>query len=928
MGATAVTSAGPEDAQAALDRVLTGPGAIWVVHGPSGSGRSTVLSGLAQRGRRSGAAVLAVPAGLEPRTVLLRLTTQLAELITVLDRPELVSMLSAVAWLRTRLESGSGAGPQTTAHDLVTVLATLAPRGRIVLLFDDFDLLPPELATVLTLVAEGARATGAVTVATVTGRGRRDGPVGKVFAVADCTIGLRPLTAAETTALLPGWTTRAGRIASDPALVTAVRAALGPLFGNPGTVGATVAGLRATGRLAVIDEHVCLIGAGTPIVLPGGHPETLRLRRLGPRARRLAAIIAVLGEQSAVTLERLPWLASAAGMTPSIVGQALDDLVRAGILRTGTGTGSGTGTGTDSAIEFAVPALADRLRLEHGARWRTVLHRRIVRERRSAEIAPHLAELPPSPPDPEAASPLLEAAANADLPTARRYRRAALRLLAPADARFPETLRALLADSLAAGEYGTLADDLATVVAPRLADAEPSARLSVTALLCWLGALAHDQRLAELDVVRSLAVEVARALGSAHECHRLLDAVNRADRPVAAEAVRALARACGAEDDRLFALGAGILLGSLPGDGGRPAEEWLVSTEMPPHEDVAEAAEVLDTVSVLKVLLRGRYQPPSTGFSCDWHAVRQAYREGEWDTALSLARRLEGDRLWWDPPRRHRFASVFAAEICAQRDQPERAADWLRRLPFRTSVDACAAWVRCRLRQTEGRHDEAVERGWRDYLDCRERGVRAGMERLLARLLYGARRQGDTETVTRLLAELENLATRCPTASVQEAALVCGGLVRGDRESVHAGVKLARQSGDVFRIAEACTAFGEVSPVPAPSLLEARRTLERLGAVAELASVSALLDRHRIAVSPEQADRTDRAALDPLERHIVGLIASGHTNRQIAAALQVSEKRVEARLTSLFERTGSHSRVELAAAWLQGRLDTAAPTGS
>ncbi|MFI6307621.1 LuxR C-terminal-related transcriptional regulator [Amycolatopsis thailandensis] len=913
MGATAVTSAGPDDAQAALDRVLTGSGAIWVVHGPVGSGRSTVLSGLAQRGRRSGAAVLPVPAGPEPETVLLRLTTQLVELITALDRPELVSMLSAVAWLRARLESGSGAGPQTTAHDLITVLATLAPRSRIMLHFDDFDLLPPELATVLTLVAEGARATGTVTVATVTGRDPAGGPVGKLFAVADGTIGLRPLTAAETTALLPGWTTRAGRIASDPALVTSVRTALGPLFGNPGTVGATISGLRATGRLSVIDEHVCLIGAAPPIALPGGHPETLRLRRLGPRSRRLAAVIAVLSEQSAPTLERLPWLASAAALSPSATGQALDDLVRAGILR----------TGTDGAVEFAIPALADRLRLEHGTRWRTVLHRRITRDllgRRlpdPAEIAPHLAELPPSPPDPEAAGLLLAAAAGAstDLPTARRYRMAALRLLDPSDGRIPEVLRALLTDSLAAGGYGTLADDLATVVAPRLDGAWPSARLSATVLMCWLGALAHEQRLAELDVVRPLAVEVARALDTARECRGLLDAINRADRQAAAEAVRVLARACGAEEDPLFALGAGILLGALPGDGGRPAEEWLVPPELPPHEDVAEAAELLDTVSVLNVLLRGRYQPPTTGFSVDWHAVRQAYREGEWDTALSLSRRLEGDRLWWDPPRRHRFASVFAAEICAQRDRPDRAADWLRRLPFRTSADAYVAWVRCLLNR-----DDALERGWRDYTDCRERGLRAGMERLLARLLHEARRQGDTETVTRLLSELEGLAARTPTASVQEAALVCGGLVRGDLESVRAGVKLARQSGDAFRIAEACTAFGEVSPVPAPSLLEAHRTLRRLDAVTKLTSVAALLEQHKITFSADRADRADRATLDPLERHIVGLIANGHTNRQIAAALQVSEKRIEARLTSLFERTGSHSRVELAAAWLQGRL--------
>ncbi|WP_181776907.1 helix-turn-helix transcriptional regulator [Amycolatopsis pittospori] len=918
MGATAVTNAGPDDAQAALDRVLTGPGAIWVVHGPSGSGRGTVLAGMAQRGRRSGAVVLAVPAGTDPDTVLLRLTTQLVELIGALDRPELASMLSAAAWLRARLESGTGTGPQTTAHDLITVLATLSPRSRIVLQFDDFDLLPPDVATVLTLVAEGARATGTVTVATTLGHAPVSGPARKLLALADGTVDLRPLTAAETTALLPGWTTRGGRIATDPALVTALRAALGPLFGNPGTVCATVESLRDRERLAVVDEHVCLVGAPTPIVLPDRHPEALRLRRLGPHAQRLAAIIAVLSEQGAPTLEKLSWLASAAAMELPAAGQALDELVRAGILRTGTG----------GEVEFAVPALAERLRLERGMRWRTVLHRRIARdllERRGAdpaEIAPHLAELPPSPPDHEAVEVLLAAAASnrTELPTARRYRMAALRRLEPSDDRFPEVLRALLADSFAAGAYGLLADDLATVLAPKLTAARLPVRLSATVLACWLGALAHEQRIAELDAVRPFA----RALGAG----RLLAAVDRGDKAVAIDAMQAFARTCDAEDDDVFVLGARILLGSLPGDGCRPVEPGQALTDTP-LEDVTEAAEVLDSVSVLAVYLRGSYQPPTTGFAFGWHAVRQAYRDGDWDTALSLTRRLEGERLWWDPPRRHRFASVFAAEICAQRDQPDRAADWLRRLPFRTSADAYVAWARYRLHHSAGRHDEAAERGWRDYVDCRERGVRPGMERLLARLLLGARRRGDTESVTRLLAELEGTAARCPTASVQEAALVCGGLVRGDLESVRAGVRLARQSGDVFRIAEACTAFGELSPVPAPSLLEAYRTLKRLDAVAALATVSDLLEQHRIAFSPERTDRVDRAGLDPLERHIVGLIASGRTNRQIAAALQVSEKRIEARLTSLFERTGSQSRVELAAAWLQGRLGAATvPAGS
>ncbi|WP_406449155.1 helix-turn-helix transcriptional regulator [Streptomyces sp. NBC_01622] len=50
------------------------------------------------------------------------------------------------------------------------------------------------------------------------------------------------------------------------------------------------------------------------------------------------------------------------------------------------------------------------------------------------------------------------------------------------------------------------------------------------------------------------------------------------------------------------------------------------------------------------------------------------------------------------------------------------------------------------------------------------------------------------------------------------------------------------------------------------------------------------------------------------------MVSSGATNRQIAARLGWSEKTVERRLTRLFQRTGCRSRVELAAAWLDGSL--------
>jgi DNA-binding CsgD family transcriptional regulator len=66
-----------------------------------------------------------------------------------------------------------------------------------------------------------------------------------------------------------------------------------------------------------------------------------------------------------------------------------------------------------------------------------------------------------------------------------------------------------------------------------------------------------------------------------------------------------------------------------------------------------------------------------------------------------------------------------------------------------------------------------------------------------------------------------------------------------------------------------------------------------------------------------------RPAPEPLtaqELRLIDLIRAGHTNRQVALALRMSEKTVENHLTRLFARTGCRSRVELAAASLSGPL--------
>jgi DNA-binding CsgD family transcriptional regulator len=89
----------------------------------------------------------------------------------------------------------------------------------------------------------------------------------------------------------------------------------------------------------------------------------------------------------------------------------------------------------------------------------------------------------------------------------------------------------------------------------------------------------------------------------------------------------------------------------------------------------------------------------------------------------------------------------------------------------------------------------------------------------------------------------------------------------------------------------------------AACLDEAAATFERLGAARwrELAQAQ----RERLASGPDDA-------LTPSERRVAELVAAGHTNAEIAAALFISVKTVEANLTRIYRKLGLRSRVDLA----------------
>jgi DNA-binding NarL/FixJ family response regulator len=64
---------------------------------------------------------------------------------------------------------------------------------------------------------------------------------------------------------------------------------------------------------------------------------------------------------------------------------------------------------------------------------------------------------------------------------------------------------------------------------------------------------------------------------------------------------------------------------------------------------------------------------------------------------------------------------------------------------------------------------------------------------------------------------------------------------------------------------------------------------------------------------PEQADLTDR------EREVLGLVAQGLANKQIARSLGIAERTVKAHLTSVFQRIGVSDRTQ-AALWARDHL--------
>jgi DNA-binding CsgD family transcriptional regulator len=106
----------------------------------------------------------------------------------------------------------------------------------------------------------------------------------------------------------------------------------------------------------------------------------------------------------------------------------------------------------------------------------------------------------------------------------------------------------------------------------------------------------------------------------------------------------------------------------------------------------------------------------------------------------------------------------------------------------------------------------------------------------------------------------------------------------------------------------------------------ARRARRKLAAREHAESARAMFARLGAAPWAERAAaelarlgaaRAGGLALTQAERQVAGLVAAGHTNREVAAERYMGLRTVEAHLSAVYRKLGIRSRSELARAWAQ-----------
>jgi len=653
-----------------------------------------------------------------------------------------------------------------------------------------------------------------------------------------------------------------------------------------------------------------------------------RILRVAPDVRRLAEAIALL---RSVQLDRLELAAELAGLSPAAAAAACDDLLERGILRL-----DGVG-GCRFGHELVRDALYQQIGPAEHWRWHTVAAQRLAELPESADrdlqIAVHVRETA-RPGDDHAVTVLARAAQAVGVAAPRSaipwYQRAVE--LAGGDQQRVATLTAKLArayllagrpeDAARSGSEALsmlLPEESRNRLVPLVLEAliEQSALTEAVALVeaermagRWTLGLA-----AQASYVLAMAGRTADANAAVGEVLGglgSLPAVLRINALVHLVHTRCVLQGYGA---------VGELIGALHREAvDAPVQARLnaystISYVLAMQGDTTACAEAIAVADAVVPASDWRLYQAELSVARAQHAANI----GDWDVAASLAEAAMGELS--DTGSRSYLTVIrgLLLELRASRGEwaaANRLVDGgaAASAPLAALESAALSTLHLLAGDVAAARDclqQQLERSG-DLLPR----VRAMLHGRLAEVELEA---GDLAAASAALDEQDRLDAGVPEHANAARNLYARGRVAGDPELVRAGLAIADEHRLELARGQGLLQLGAMGVEPEHNLTTAIRVFHCLGAApwrrraaAELRDRGFKVPRNRPA---------ERALLTETEAQIARLVQLGRSNREIAVAVSLSVKTVEAYLSRVYTKTGCAGRFELARALDQGLLD-------